>query len=276
MEIFQRQSRKDAHRVVYEEPLYTQSELYHEASKINKETILGYRRHLSRIMGTNFFLKLMARPYKTYPACRTIALPAPGEIEGSSLSGALSQIVLKRRSTREFSGRPIPLNSIARIIFNAYGITTQLRAAERMRSVPSGGALYPLELYLAAFRLADLQPGVYHYNVEAHSLEQIRAGQFDEELGRAAFYEEMFKKVSAMLIITGILKRSSIKYGERAYRFMMLEAGHVGQNISLTAAALDLGCVMLGGFYDDEIDEIVGADGVSETTLYTAAIGALE
>jgi SagB-type dehydrogenase family enzyme len=83
----------------------------------------------------------------------------------------------------------------------------------------------------------------------------------------------MFQQVSAVLVISGILKRSSLKYGERAYRFMMIEAGHVGQNICLTSFALNLGCLMLGGFNDDEVDDLLGIDGVSETTLYASAIG---
>lgn len=277
MDIFQRVSRKDAHRVAHAEPPYTLSELYHEASKIDEETSPSYRRHLGRIMNTEFFLRLITRAYKTYPTREAARLPGAAEFEDTPLSKSLRKVVLKRRSVREFSGKPISLNNLANIIFNAYGITTEVTLkfgiGQKMRAVPSGGALYPLELYVASLNVNGLPPGIYHYNVEAHSLELVREGQFKAELGHAIFYEEMFKSVSALFIITGMLKRSSMKYGERAYRFMMLEAGHVGQNITLTAVALGLGSVMLGGFYDNDVDEIIGVDGVSETTLYTAAVG---
>jgi len=280
MNIFQRESRKDAHRVAYEEPLYTLSELYHEASKIDEQISLSYRHHLARIMGTEFFLKLMSKPYKTYPTAEVTGLPSAEGLEDTPLSSGLREAVFKRRSVREFSGQPVSLNNIANIISNASSVTMKMvhktGVEEKRRAAPSGGALYPLELYVASFKVNSLPPGIYHYNVEAHSLELVRAGQFNTELGRAVFFEDMFKTVSAMFIITGVLRRSSIKYGERAYRFMMIEAGHVGQNITLTAVALNLGCVMLGGFCDDDIDEIIGADGASETTLYTAAVGAID
>ena len=162
-------------------------------------------------------------------------------------------------------------------MYNAYGITARTALApgieQKIRAVPSGGALYPLELYVAAHNVEGMEPGVYHYGVEAHSLELVQAGQFNTQIGRAVFYEDMFRTVSATFIITGVLRRSSIKYGERAYRFMLMEAGHLGQNIALTAAALNLACLTLGGFHDDDMDEVVGVDGVSETTLYAAAIG---
>src|SRR5215470_16137901 len=116
MDIFRQESRKDAHRVAYEEPLYTLSELYHEASKIDQGTTLGYRRHLARVMETEFFLRLMARPCKTYPTRPAIDLPEANESSDSSLCGSLRQVVLKRRSTRDFAGGPLPLSSIAAIL----------------------------------------------------------------------------------------------------------------------------------------------------------------
>ena len=187
---------------------------------------------------------------------------------------------MKRRSIRDFGGGSISLDNLANIIFNAYAITakTYLKPGieQKLRAVPSGGALYPLELYIAAFNVEGLSSGVYHYNVEAHALELVREGQFSAEFGRAFFYEEIFEGVSATFIITGRIRRSFIKYGERAYRFMTLEAGHLGQNLCLASFALELGCLMLGGFYDDDIDDILEVDGVNEMTLYTANIGTIK
>jgi SagB-type dehydrogenase family enzyme len=169
------------------------------------------------------------------------------------------------------------LDNLANIIFNSYAVTakTYLKPGieQKLRAIPSGGALYPLELYVAAFNVSGLSPGIYHYNVEAHALEAVRTGRFSAEFGRAVFYEDMFKDVSATFVITGRIRRSFIKYGERSYRFMTLEAGHLGQNICLASFALDLGCLMLGGFFDDDIDDLLGVDGVNEMTLYTATVG---
>jgi SagB-type dehydrogenase family enzyme len=129
---------------------------------------------------------------------------------------------------------------------------------------------------VASFRVEGLPPAIYHYNVQEHALENIRDGLFDTELGPAFFYEEMFKQVSAAIIMTGVLKRSAIKYGERAYRFMLMESGHVGQNICLSSVALGLGCVMLGGFIDYAVNKVLGVDGVNETVIYGAAIGSVK
>jgi SagB-type dehydrogenase family enzyme len=263
--------------MIYEDDPYMQSELYHEASKINNATGLALRRRIATVLGAEYYLKLISRGYKSYPTAQSTALPSTGELEDTPESESLRKLVLQRRSVRDFIETPISLNSLTSIIFNAYGLTNSITLTfgveQKLRGVPSGGALYPLELYVAAFRVDGLPAGIYHYNVEAHSLELVREGLFDADFGKAVFYEEMFKTVSASFVITGVPKRSAFKYGERAYRFINLEAGHVGQNICLTARALGIGCLMVGGFYDDDIDSLVGIDGLNELSLYTAALG---
>jgi len=280
MNIFQGRSRKDPLRIIFEEPTSTLAETYHEASKINEANGLSFRRRIGTVLGSPFYLKLISRGYKSYPVAETTPLPALDQLEDTDLSRAFKRIVLRRRSVREFTGAPMSLNNLTNIIFNACGITGIMTLTfgieQKARAVPSGGALYPLELYVVSHRVEGLAPGVYHYNVEKHALELLTSGQFDKELGYALFYEEMFKSVSAALIITGVLKRSSLKYGERAYRFMLLEAGHVGQNICMTAGSLGLGCVMLGGFFDDNVNQLVGVNGVTEAALYTCALGSME
>jgi SagB-type dehydrogenase family enzyme len=264
--------------MLYEEEPYMQSEMYHEASKINNATGLALRRRIATVLGAEYYLKLISRGYKSYPMAQATALPSVADlVEETPESKTFRNLVLRRRSLREFAEAPIPLNDLTSIIFNAYGLTATISLSfgveQKLRGVPSGGALYPLELYAVAFRVDGLPSGVYHYNVEAHSLELLREGQFDAEFGRAVFYEDMFKTVSAAFVITGVPKRSAFKYGERAYRFINLEAGHVGQNICMTATALGIGCLMVGGFYDDDIDSLVGIDGLNELSLYTAAVG---
>lgn len=278
MNIFERVSRKDPNRIAYEEPIHTLSELYHEASKLSHESFMSFTRHMRELADKDFFLKLYSRSYKTYPTSESTSLPLT--FEDTPLSKSMRSLVLRRRSIRKFGGGSVSLQNLASIIFNSYAVTakTVLKPGveQKLRAVPSGGALYPLELYVAVFNVSGLAPGIYHYNVEAHSLELVRPGQFNARFGQATFYEEMFKGVAATFVIAGRIRRSFIKYGERAYRFMTLEAGHLGQNLCLASFALDLGCLMLGGFYDDDIDEMLGIDGVNEMTLYTATIGRME
>lgn len=193
------------------------------------------------------------------------------------MAKSLREIIVKRRSAREYSGSALSINDLSIVLRNSYGITGRAillhEIEQKLRAVPSGGALYPLELYVACFRVDGVEPGIYHYNVQDESLECTQPGQFREEFGRICFTEKMFSNLPVLVIITGILQRSSLKYSERAYRFMVLEAGHVGQNLCLSATALGLGSLMLGGYLDDEIDRMIGVDGVQETTLYMAVVG---
>ena len=276
MDILQKRPRKDLVKLLYETPDLV-AEMYHEASKLNEANGRSFRRRIQKIISPEFFLKIISQGYKTYPTSDTVGLPADKEIEQPELARDLRRIILKRRSVRAFSGQPISAANLSTLLWNSYGITGRFHLPfeieQKVRSVPSGGALFPLEIYVGCFRVDGIEAGIYHYNVQEHCLELVRTGMFEKELGTAFFYEEMFTQISVAVIITGILRRSSLKYGERSYRFMTLEAGHVGQNLCLSASALDLGCVMLGGFMDDDVNRIIEVDGVDEFTLYGAAIG---
>lgn len=277
MDIMQKRLRKDPLKLLYEDTINSQAEIYHELSKITHANGRSFRRRIQSIIGPEFFLKRLSQGYKSYPTSESVPLPKGPQVSETPLGQELRKMVLNRRSVRRFTGQAISLNEISVLMRNTYGITgrqtLQYNIEQILRAVPSGGALYPLELYVASFNVEGLEPGIYHYNVQKHSLEHVRSGQFQTELGKAFFYEEVFKNVSAQVIITGVLKRSYLKYGERSYRFMTLEAGHVGQNLVLSAVANNLGCLMLGGYIDDDVNNILQIDGVNESTLYGAAIG---
>lgn len=280
MNILQKRLRKDPLRLLYEEPQIMHAELYHELSKINEANGRSFRRRMQSIIGQKFFLKIISQSYKSYPTLERLKLPVTEDMSEPPPATALRDVILKRRSVRSFTGRSVSLDVVSALARNTYGLTGSFTMPfdieQKVRAVPSGGGLFPLEIYFGCFRVDGIEPGIYHYNVLEHSLEQVRHGMLETELGKAFFYEDMFKQVAVNVIITGILKRSSLKYGERSYRFMMLEAGHVGQNICLSAGATGLGCVMLGGFFDDEVNNLLGIDGVNEMTLYGAAIGRID
>ena len=142
-----------------------------------------------------------------------------------------------------------------------------------LRAVPSGGALYPLELYVAALRVDGLEPG----SVPLRSASQRARDRSDRdrrgEVAALSTYPEIVSGCAALLLVAAVFGRSRFKYGLRAYRFALLETGHVGQNILLAATALGLAAVPLGGYYDRRADEFLGLDGVNESTLYTVAVG---
>ena len=148
------------------------------------------------------------------------------------------------------------------------------RHALPLRAVPSGGALYPLELYVAALRVEGLEPGLYHFDPLRAGARGGRSGDSTAgDVAALSTYPEIVVACAAVIFVAAVFGRTRFKYGLRGYRFALLEAGHVGQNVLLAATAFGLGAVPLGGFYDRLTDEFLGLDGVNESTLYTIAVG---
>jgi SagB-type dehydrogenase family enzyme len=185
---------------------------------------------------------------------------------GEALSG--------RRSSRVFATAALPLSALAALLRAGYGVTGALRAgdaAQPLRAAPSGGALYPLELTVAARRVDGLAPGLYHFDPLDDALEQLRTGAVP--IAAATPFADEAGVAAAVIVVSAVFWRSRFKYGLRGYRFVLLEAGHVAQNVLLAAAALGLAALPLGGFYDRRVDELIEVDGVDESALYLICIG---
>jgi len=246
------------------------SELFHENSKQHRSDERVVERILA--MTTNPILMRMAGARKTYPSARKIPLPAdlpPAQLD-------FDQAVLTRRSRRDFSGEPVSFPEAAKLLFYANGVTGSVEGHEGrpqyFRAAPSGGALYPVELYLIALRVGELEAGLYHYDPFANHLARLAQRDLSRDLVEITFTPEL-AQAGLALILTGISLKNRVKYGERGYRFLLLEAGHIAQNVLLTAHALGLGAVTIGGFVDDELNRLVGVDGVDEFGLYLIAAG---
>ena len=194
-----------------------------------------------------------------------IALPAPRLRGGMSLEEAIS----KRRSRREFKGSPLTLEQVSQILWAAQGITD----GEGRRAAPSAGALYALDLYVAAGRQAveGLTEGVHHYDPEGHALERILEGDVRQTLARLAV-QTFIAEAPVVLIITGEYERTSWKYGDRATRYVHMEAGHAAQNVYLQAEALGLGTVVAGSFQDEAVSQALGLP-AGHRALYMMPIG---
>ncbi len=115
--------------------------------------------------------------------------------------------------------------------------------------------------------------GLYHYNASKNQLRFLREGDQTSRISEAVAYPDLIVGASVLIFITAIFERSVFKYGDRGYRFILLEAGHVAQNVNLVANALGLGCTNIGGFFDRQTDDFVGLDGVTHSTIYMIAIG---
>ena len=225
----------------------------------------GYSGLLSQVLDWG-----MAPPlYKSYPQAKKISLPTDFSYRGLYLEEAIE----KRRSRRDFSGQPLTLSALSGLLHYAGGIT--LPGGYPLRAAPSAGALYPIEIYPVVHDVEDLAPGVYHYAVQEHALELLKEGDFRAEMVGHAVGQEMVGEANVAFILTAIFQRTRWKYGPRAYRYILLEAGHIGQNIYLAATSLGLGACAVGAFFDQGLNRLLDIDGEEEAALYLLIAGRL-
>ncbi len=142
-----------------------------------------------------------------------------------------------------------------------------------LRSAPSAGALYPIEVYLVVHRVEGLKPGLYHYGVRDHALELVRASDLRGEIVRHGLMQEFLGQANLVLVFTAIFQRLRWKYQERTYRYALLEAGHLGQNVYLAATSMGMGACAVGAFLDDDLNAMLGVDGQHEAAIYMLSVG---
>jgi SagB-type dehydrogenase family enzyme len=207
-------------------------------------------------------------PYKHYPSATKIPLSPPQTTGGLPVWDALRQ----RRSVRRFVDRPLQEAELSQLLWAAQGIT-QVNQGVGFRTAPSAGALYPVETYLVVHTVEGINPGVYHYNVAEHALDQLKTGNFRIEITRAALDQEIAYLANIVFVWTAVFERSKWKYKQRAYRHIYLDAGHIAQNVALGAAALGLGSCQIAALYDDEANALLGVDGVDESAIYMTVVG---
>ena len=204
----------------------------------------------------------------TYPDAPQIPLP-PMQAEHES---DLFQVMARRRSVRSYGGEPVTLAELARLLWAAAGITCR-EGGMALRTAPSAGALYPIETYVIAHRVAGLDPGIYHYAVHDQALEGLRMGDARHAVAQAALDQQLVAEADAVFVWTAVLERCRWKYGQRAFRYIWLDAGHIAQNVALATVALGLGSCQIAAIYDDEADALLGLDSERESVLYMTAVG---
>jgi SagB-type dehydrogenase family enzyme len=209
--------------------------------------------------------------YKEYPAATSRLALKP---QGEPAAADLWQCLARRRSRRGYQSRPLTRDELAGLLWATQGITGAA-GSFLLRAAPSAGALYPVETYLAVHRVAEVSPGIWHYQPSNASLEMIRAGDYRRQLVEAGLGQGFLGSAGAVFIWTGVLNRARWKYRERAIRYLFLDAGHICQNLMLAATALGLGVCPVGAFFDGEVEALLQVDGVEEVALYLAAVGPL-
>lgn len=189
-----------------------------------------------------------------------IDLPRPKGKGSVSIEESLNQ----RRSVRDYKKGPLTLEQISQLLWAASGQNLYRRTA------PSAGATYPLEIYLVVGEVEGLQPGIYHYSPSGHRLEGVKEQDIRRRLSAAALAQGMITSAPTSVVIAADYGRTTSRYGPRGLRYVHMEAGHVGQNISLQANGLSLGTVVIGAFDDKQVREILG---IHEEPLYIIPVG---
>lgn len=203
-----------------------------------------------------------------------IALDDPASLPDEGVT--LEQAIRARRSRRTFTGAPVTLAQLSKLLFLTYGITGATDPSGTPgRAAPSAGARYPLELFLVVRAVVGAPPGVYHYHPETHALELVDAGDATDALSYALFDQPFLRDAAFTLLVGAVFTRTLVKYDERGYRLLLLDAGHAVENLYLAASAMGLGVTGLGGFLDDKLNALVKLNGEDENVLYCAAVGCL-
>jgi SagB-type dehydrogenase family enzyme len=240
-------------------------ELYHQNSKISR---WDKGLPLAELQERTLDL-IISHRYEEFPKTK---LPA----DLTTLHCSLDEAMKGRITARDMRPVPLSLTDLSTLLYYAYGVTRTNEENDfphPFRTVPSAGGLFPLEIYFHHNYVEGLDAGLYHYNPMQQEVSHLLRGDQSRRIQELLIQPELAINSSVLIFITAFFERNSFKYGERGYRFAHLEAGHVAQNINLTARGLGLGTVNIGGFLDGKTDEFLRLDGVTCSTLYLAAIG---
>jgi len=199
---------------------------------------------------------------------KIIPLPKPRFVKGLDFW----QILKQRRSIRDYQTGSLSLIELANLLWATQGLTEGM-GSPWYRTVPSAGALHPIDTYLVVNRVEEVPSGIYYFQVEDFSLREKKIGDFSRPIASAALGQEMALTAAVVFVWVAVIDRCRQKYRQRAYRYIYLDCGHIGQNLYLAATAMNLGCCTIGAFFDDEVNALLEVDGQEETTIYLATIG---
>ena len=194
---------------------------------------------------------------KTENSPLTYILPSPRTTGSVSVEQALAN----RRSHRRFLNRELSAEQLSQLLWAAYGITQpmphQPGLRGGLRTTPSAGALFPLEIYVVVGNIRGIEPGVYRYDSREHKIIRVIDSDIRNELSRAALGQTMVRDAPVTIVYTAVFSRMTRRYGERGRQYVWIEVGHSAQNVYLQAEALGLGTVAIGAFTDRRVSELL-------------------
>ena len=244
----------------------------HKGKKISVTNHIHQQGNITR--GGAFIPRFnIAKPslFKSYPNYPTISLPAPSKSAGISLQKALSQKPILSIAT-------LDLQRLSNILYYSYGVTETRKypgGQLQLRAAASSGALYPNDLYIAAFTIKGLNPGIYYYHPANHSLVKVSEIQFSL-LAAANPDPNIFKNAAAAILVTAYFDRSVWKYHDRSYRYVLLDSGHILGNLALASSAMHIPHITTSLFDDKKMEKILGLSTDNEGVLYMVILGKKE
>jgi SagB-type dehydrogenase family enzyme len=238
-------------------------ELFHENSKVTAFESSPRNDEVARMMTEQY-------DRFSYDAAPRLRLSSPRD-----LAAPLGLMIRSRRTPRTLTPRTITLEDLATLLFHTAGITCPEKEnlfIRPLRAAPSAGAMYPIDAFVHVTQAEGLSNGMYHYNPYTHELLHL-FGDRSRAIADALVQAQLAYDSTLIIFLVATFERTTQKYGERGFRFTLIEAGHIAQNILLVATCLGLAGVPLGGYYDRQIDSILGFDGVTHSTIYGVALG---
>ncbi|GAB3263467.1 nitroreductase family protein [Chitinimonas naiadis] len=211
--------------------------------------------------------------HKSLPDAPQLALPARGEARSD-----FERTLLARRTHRKFSTQALSLAEVAHLLGMCWGVTghaeTPTFGRLPLKTSPSGGARHPVEVYLMALNVEGLAPGIYHYHALAHHLEAL-PGEASPALAAQYCADQRYTgNAAALFLMTAVFPRTMWKYHKpRAYRVVLLDAGHLAQTFCLLATDMGLAPFCTAALKDTQIEQDLGIDGINESILYVTGVG---
>lgn len=203
------------------------------------------------------------------------ALPAVAKLDFGKIS--LQEAITQRRSLRKYNAANLSLEELSFLLY-ACSWARDFRSNDRMeitfRNVPSAGSRHPIETFVNVHRVTGLKPGLYYYHPIKHCLILVdESPEIQNRIFEGCFRQEMVHSSAVNFIFTAVPYRTTWRYSQRGYRYLYLDAGHIGQNLHLAAEAIDGGACMIGAFLDEGMNDALKIDGIEEFVIYIAAVG---
>jgi SagB-type dehydrogenase family enzyme len=211
-----------------------------------------------------------------HKAIATVELPKPMLTSDFSIEKVLNE----RRSVRSYEDEPLTLEEVSQLLWSAYGITYPRKGAPEfirggLKTAPSAGARYPLEIYLVAGDVKGLLPGIYWYVPEGHVIHRLADGDVRLDLQAACLSQKFAGEAPVSIVWSAVYERCTEKYGERGQeRYVCMDLGHSAQNVYLQCGSLGLGTCAIGAFTDEALKKLIGMT-EEEVPLYVMPIGRL-